>query len=216
MPGHADKLIAALKDESQLVAMVAVRALAATKRPEYAAPILASLPRFDLWSRGYLHSMLASIGTEIIPDLHKLLSDSNARPYVRAVAADSLTVLNDLDSADQAAAIVANEQDRDLLASSLRLLYVNARPEHLDSIRSVLKSDDPVVRAQAARTIGTVGEEEDVLELRGMLNDSSPWIKQSSARSLKRMGDTEYLKALADSSGPEADLARQVLEEGVA
>ncbi len=208
---YTDRIIAALDDPSPLVAMIAARALARKEHPQHAVPVLKRLHRFQGWSRNYLSTMLSAVGPQIAPALRETLMDAGQPPQARAVAAEALRELNEFRAADDAVKVLETEQDRDLLASSLRLLAQTGRPEHLPAIRSLLGSPDFVVRAQAAGALGAIGDHQDIPLLREAFEDPSQWVAIQAAQGLKESGGVQTLKEIADSDHPRADLAKQVL-----
>ncbi len=217
LPHYAGEVVTALDDPSPLVAMVAARALASREHPEYAPAVLRRLHRFETWSRGFLASMLSAIGSEGAPAIRETLSDAEEAPWVRAVAAEALRALKDLEAGDPAAAVVEAEEDPELLAAALRLLSVVGRPEHAGIVRVRCASPDATVRSAALGALGILGDEEDVKRLLGAMADPSPWVAIHAARGLREAGAIQLLSDLADSDHPRALLARQILlEEGEA
>ncbi|MFH1740474.1 MAG: HEAT repeat domain-containing protein [bacterium] len=210
---YALELIAALDDPSPLVAMIAARALARKEHPQFAVPVLDRLHRFRSWSRNYLASMLAAVGSEITPALRNALADPNRSARTRSVSAEALLELNDFAAADTAARILETETDRDLLASCLRLLAQVGRIEHLSSVRRLCGSSDFVVRAHAVRALGSLGGAEDYDNVLQAFEDPSQWVAIHAAWALKDVGGLDDLKEIAGSDHPRADLARQVLTE---
>lgn len=213
LPEHAAEVIAALEDPSPLVAMVAARALCTRRHPEYGAAVLRRVERFRGWSRGFLASMLAGVGTEMAPHLRKVLGDDDEAPQARAVAAEALRRLADLASGDVAARVAGAAADVGLAAASLRLLAVVGKPEHLGVVRTLTASGDPTVRAAAMSVLGTLGSAGDHPRLVGGMGDPSPWVAIQAARSLVRTGGGDLLVDLRDSDHPRAALAAQVLLE---
>jgi len=215
LPRYSGEVLTALDDPSPLVAMVAARSLCRKEHAEYAQAVLRRLGRFEGWSPNVLASMLASIGADAAPSLRRGLGDRDEPPAVRAIAADALSMLADLGSADVAAGVVEEGGDRELSAAALRLLAVVGRPEHLETVRARCADVDSFVRAAALSALGTLAQEADHLRLLGALSDPSPWVAIQAARGLISAGATPLLEELADSDHPRAVLARQVLlEEG--
>ena len=215
LPTYAAEVIAALDDPSPLVAMVAARALCREEYPQYLPDVLLRLGRFEGWSPSFMSSMLAAVGPAAAGPLREALADAARPPSARAVAAEALRVLSDLESADTAAAVAEKEQHPDLVAAALRLLTVVGRPEHIEVIRARCASADFAVRASAASALGTLALEEDRMRLLGAMSDPSPWVAIAGARALVAAGGCAALKELGDSDHPRALLAQQVLlEEG--
>jgi HEAT repeat protein len=207
------EIAAALDDRAPLVAMIAARALARKGEPDYLEAILSRLHRFETWSPRLLSSLLASIGPAAAPVLRRALADADRPLLVRTLAASALRQLNDFEAADCAVQILESEQDREVLASSLRLLSRVGRPEQIEPVRALCRSEDFVVRAHALTALARLGTPEDVSILRMALDDESSWVAIHAATGLKVAGHLTQLRKLAASDHPRAELARQVLSE---
>jgi len=214
LPAHAPTVIAALDDESPLVAMVAARALAYEGTPMYAEEVLARLARFSGWRRRFLASMLASMGPNVLAALRSALENTDVEPWVRAALADALLQQGDFAAGDVAARILSTSEDRELVVAALRLLGGVGRPEHVAEVRPFCKSADKVIRAQALRALGSLGGREEIPELVEAMSDPYPWAALYAARGVRLAGGQQELAALASSSRPEAGLAQQALLEG--
>lgn len=217
LPEHSARVMSALDDPSPLVAMVAARALAQEESSEYAAAVLSRLARFQGWNRRFLAAMLAAMGARVAATLRDAFADPRGEPRARAVLAEALQIQGDPLAGDVAVEVLGSTTDQDLLASSLRLLHEIGRPEHAAAVRSLCASPDDVVRAQALRTLGSVGSEIDVPSLLEAMEDASPWAALNAARGVLEAGGARVLSEIAASGQPTAVLARQVLSEaGVA
>jgi HEAT repeat protein len=214
LPDYAARVIAALDDPSPLVAMVAARTLALTGSHAHARAVLQKLPRFSGWNKRFLASMLAAMGPAVAPALRDGLSDERADARSRAVLAEALHLQGDPSAADVAAAVLATTSDRELLASVLRLLRDVGRPEHAEAVRAHVHSPDPVVRAQALRALGAVGDHSDIPCLVEAMRDSSPWAALHAAEGVRAAGGERVLAEIAasrDATDALGVLARQVL-----
>jgi HEAT repeat protein len=214
LPEHSARVIAALDDPSPLVAMVAARALSLGEAPEYAQAVLSRLHRFTGWNRRFLASMLASMGPAVTGTLREGLADPDAEPRSRAVAAEALQIQGDLGAGDIAAAVLRTTTDRDLLASTLRLVREVGRPEHADAVRMHARSPDLAVRAQALHALGTVGGDVEITQLVEAMRDPSPWAALNAAEGVLAAGGGPLLAEMAASSDGVGALARQVLSGG--
>ncbi|MEX2527893.1 MAG: HEAT repeat domain-containing protein [Gemmatimonadota bacterium] len=234
---HGPRVAEALDDESVLVAMVAARALARQGHPRHLPRILRNLDRFENWSGSYLTGLLASFGPQSSPALRSYLQEGGVPAGVRAVVADALADLHDLESADVAAGILeggvqgwlmtptspkgeesegiyeAVEGGVHLEISLLYLLSDLGRPEHLSVAHPRLAHPHEAIRGAAVRAVATLGGPADLPRIREALGDPSPWVALKAARGLKVMGERAELEAMARSSGPMARLAQQVLRE---
>jgi len=213
LAAHPDVVVRALDDPSPLVAMVAARALARREHPQHLGPVLAHLHRFTTWSPNFLASMLAGMGPAAAPALRAELANQRHVPSVRAVLATALSYLYDYDAANVGAGVLETEQDREVVAATLRLMGRVGREEHLPLVRRFALSEDFVVRAAAASTLGAMGREEDLALLRQACQDDSRWVALHAARALRDAGDVDSLQQLAASGQARATLALQVLAE---
>lgn len=214
MPEHAAQVVTALGDPSPLVAMVAARALCDPRHPEYGAAVLRKVGRFHGWSRGFLASMLAGVGQEMAPHLRSVLDDAEQPQEARAVAADALRLLSDLEAAEPAArAAEASGSSVDLAAAALRLLGTVGGPGQAPAARAGARSPQEPLRVAAMGALGTLGSREDVPRLLEGLDDPSPWVAIRAARSLVALGAARELERVRASAHPRAALAAQVLLE---
>jgi len=215
LPQHNEEILAALQDPSQVVTMVAARALAREGDPSHLEPILTQLPRLEDWSPRYLSSLLLSFGPPAAPRLRVLMGDRGAPPGLRSVAAEALAGLNDLEAAELAAGCLEDVADDDLAGDLLRLLGKLGHGGHVGVIRPFAFAAAPHVRAAALRALGALGGAEgDLALLRRGLDDPSPWVAIHAARGLRESGREEELEVLARSGSPRAPVAGEVLQEG--
>jgi HEAT repeat protein len=213
LPEHAELVIRALDDPSPLVAMVAARSLARKEHPEFIREVLKRLHRFSTWSRNFLSSMLAAVGADAMPILREVYGDPHHPTQVRAIVAQALGYLHDFGAADVAARVLETEEDREILAASLRLISGVGQPEHLPAVRRLVTSSDFVVRAAAVSAIGNIGRPDDMPLLHTACEDDSRWVAIHAARALRDAGHVDSLQKLAASGRARATLAMQVLSE---
>jgi HEAT repeat protein len=157
--------------------------------------------------------MLAEMGPEVSPGLRRGLADRAAEPWTRTVMAEALRLQSDFEAGDVAAEVVANCDDRDLVAAALRLLSEVGRPAHLPVVRDRVGSQDEAVRAQALRALGRLGGPEDLSTLLEALDDEFTWAALYAARGVRESGGRELLREAAESEDRRGHLAAQVLAE---
>lgn len=208
---HDRAVIAALDDPAATVAMVAARTLASREHTRFAPEILRRLHRFRSWHSGYLASMFAEMGSDVVPALREIYRDPDADVVSRRIAADALYHLDDIASADDAYRVAWAEEDLELVASSMRLLARVGRAEHAPLARQALNSSHPLLRLRAAEALSAVGGEQDLLRLRAALDDPSPWVQLAAAYALAASGGASLLEALLDRGDTSALLAREAL-----
>lgn len=213
MPEYADVVAHALDDRSPLVAMIAARSLFSGQFPSHFSKVVARIERFTLWSRPFVASMLASGGRPGAVLLRELLADREQPGPVRAVAADALRELHDIEAVDLAAAIALEEKDHDLLAACLRIIARVGHPGHIPVIRGLVDASSVGVRGAALGALTAVGGPSEIEIFKKGLEDPSPWVALKAARGLIALGARTLLEQFAASDGPRAPLIRQVLQE---
>jgi HEAT repeat protein len=213
LPEHAGSVAEALRDRSPEVAVIAARGLFREGLEPYFPAVLAELPRFTRLSRPSLAGLLANGGPGAAPLLRAMLGDPAQSAQIRAVVADALTLLNDLDAVPLASALLEAGGDRELISACLRLVRQLGHRDHVAAVRPLVESADPLVRAAAAGALGALGGPAEVPLLQEALDDEHYWVSLQAARGLMALGDVETLRRLAASTGSWAVLARQVLAE---
>jgi hypothetical protein len=213
LPRYSKEVLAGLDDPSPLVSMVAARYLARPEFPDLAPAVMKHLHRFEGWNRRFLASMLAAMGPEASPSLRDRLADQNEPAWLRAVHAEALAMQLDPVAGDVAVEALATAEDRELISALLRLLAAAGRPDHLPTIRERCVSQDVVIRAQALHALGLLGDENDLPLLVEAMDDPSPWAAMHAARGVREAGGRSILTEIAESDGPNASLAGQILSE---
>lgn len=221
MPEHADAVVAALADPAPLVVMIAARVLCRHGQAAHFPAVLAALPRFAHWDRGFLASVLAGAGAEVMPDLRDAFGDAARPARARAVAAEALRILHDPHAPPLAAAAAVEaldpetpvEDSRDLRAAALRLLADVGGPEHLEAVHAATASPDAAVRAHAVTALGRLGGAADVPRLLAAMEDPSDWVAIRAAHALRSLDALPLLSDVARREGPRAALVREILAE---
>jgi len=217
---YTPQIVAALRDPSPLVAITAGRALAQQRSPKLVRSLVDSLESFELWDTRFLSSLLADLGPEAMPALRAVLEDQERPARTRALAANTLERLNDLNAADIAVAVleagaatstIPSEQHVDLMVAALRLVRKVGRGEHVGTVRRMLAASNAAVRGCAVDALASVGGGDDVPLIRKAIDDESNWVVMHAVRGLKALGRVDFLQDLAASNHPRADAAREVL-----
>jgi len=209
---YLEFVVEALDDESPIVAMAAARIITQRKYVQYARKIIDRLHVFEGWSLNILASMLANMGMEIAPELRSAMLDTNRIPRVRTIVTRALTYLKDPHAANTAAFVLQETEDTNLQINCLKLIADVGVPEHADTIRYKLNSENDTVVTKAIAALGTVGDESDIERITPYLNDPSPWKRLETIRTLKVFGQTELLQRVAAEDTPTGEIAEYVLE----
>ncbi len=207
-------LVRYVSDESPIVSMLAARALAAYGGSTYTEPILSNLDRFEHWGSEYVTSLLVSLGPTAASGIRRVMGDEGRTARIRALAADALRNLHDLEAVRPASAILSAQldPDPDLAAALLRLISVLGGPEQFGLVRSLLDHPHFAVRAEAYSALGAIVSDEDELLEQG-LSDPSPWVALHAARGIRDRGREVRLVQLSESDHPGGRAAAQVLAE---
>jgi HEAT repeat protein len=142
-----------------------------------------------------------------------VLEDSGRTARVRAVAADALRELHDLEAARSALAVLESDAPTDLAAPLLRLLAVLGDPSQLEGIRRTLTHPHFAVRAEAYSAFGALCGDEGEAVLEEGLWDRSPWVALHAARAMRDRGWVQPLQRLTRSGQPGMHAAGQALSE---
>ncbi len=207
-------IVAMLDDPSSLVAMAAASALSRRESAARADSVIARLPRFTRWRPRVLGAMLARFGPSAAPSLRAVLADRSAIPETRAVAADALRLLNDIEAADVAATLLLEgtaELQREIAVACLRLIAKVGGAAHLEAARARAQSNDPAVRSAVVEALATIGDAADAPVLLAAVDDRSPLVAAEAAHALARIGRGDLLAAIPDVGSTRALLAREVL-----
>ncbi|HEX9107785.1 MAG TPA: HEAT repeat domain-containing protein [Longimicrobiales bacterium] len=208
-PEHERWIVAALDDADEIVAATAALGLARAEHGAHAAALLRRIELFQAWDRGFVPGILAGVGPALAMPLRKLLAERGRAPRLRAMAADALSLLNDLPTADLAAATLEQSPDRELAAACLRVLAQVGVARHAGAARAHLDDGDALLRAHAAAALGRLGEPADAEALLALLQDPDAWVALRAALALRQVGAGDVLAPLAGgtSSPPDGALA---------
>jgi hypothetical protein len=209
---YEDVLLRALDDESSLVSMVAARALASAEFVHHARRILERIDRFERWSPRHLAAMFAAIGQDAAQPLRVTLADPAATDRARVVAAESLLLLRDFESAGAARAIIAGWASPEVLIAALRLLAAVGSDADAPEVRRVARSAHSAVRSAAIATLGMLGDASDIPLIERTLSDESPWVALNAASAMREVGASDRLEEIVMMDLPGAHAARELLE----
>lgn len=186
---RGDVIMEALDDPAPHVSMTAARSYAQLGLGTV-DPLLDRIDRYQNWDRRLLRSVLVSFGPAAAPALHERYADRSTPASMRAVYADALSELDYREAGETAAAVLRDEYDVDLVASSLRLLRAPATSNQVDLVRDLCYSADDVVRGQAVACLARIGGDADLEVVERALADLSPWVVRSASRGLAERNGT--------------------------
>lgn len=209
-------IVAMLDDPSSLVAMAAASSLSRRESAARADSVIARLPRFTRWRPRVLAAMLARFGPSAAARLRAVVADRDAVPETRAVAADALRLLNDIEAADVASAQLVDRTGpahREVVIACLRLVAKVGGARHVAAVRSHAGSPDPAIRSAVVEALATIGDATDAPMLLAAVDDRSPLVAAEAAHALARIGRGDLLASIPDDGSTRALLAREVLHQ---
>lgn len=205
----------ALEDPSPLVVMVAARGIVHANVEGEGHAILAHINRFEHWSPSLLASTLAACGTELGPELCRVLADREQAPWFRAVAAAALSRLRYAPAAEHAVLIIEQESDREVVAAALQLLGSLRIPVGIEAVRGRLSDVDPVLRVHATRTMGRLGRRHDANFMVTLLSDTSPWVAIRAAQAILDLGAEDLLLEAEKDGRASTELVHEAMDARV-
>ncbi len=213
LPRYVNALRKGLRDSSPVIRMISFRSLILFGYLEYLDEMVSSLSGFSEWNQNFLASLLSTLGPQVADNLRQHFVSPQTPVQVKSVLAVALRQLNDAKSGPLAEKVLQKTSDRDLLISCLRLLRSSGTSEQSDAVRRLCLSNDFAVRAQAIRTLGSLGNSNDIPLLKRAMDEGNSWLSSHAAFSLKQIGALGVLEAAASSPGPQKIFALQALAE---
>ncbi len=216
-------LVRAVKDNSEVVRLAAVRALGETNHPEGIKVLLDVMQNTERWTGDRVLEVVANIGDYIKEDvLSRLKTTTKPRAklllvqlcgimrWTEAVAL-LIPLLDDTDVETRVSAAEALGNIGDEAAASY-LISMLQDPRFI----SMLQDPRWEVRAQAAKSLGLLQDKEALMALTYSLSDESWWVRYNAANSLYQLGN-EGLYALRSVRSRREEvasgMAAQVLAE---
>ncbi len=210
----SEVLLHALDDPAPLVALVAFRRLAQPENAPLAPQLIGRLHRFKQISPALLASLLSRLGFEALPALRQALGDVQHPAWVRAIIAQTLSLLNDPQGAFLAAQMLQNPNLPDeLVLALLTLVAHGGTAAYTVVLLPYLHHPNEAVRLEAVRALGTIGDATSQTLLVKALEDTSSWVALAAARALKQQRAFALLAELAERYPQRRMLIEQVLQE---
>ncbi len=204
-----------LDDRSQLVSLVAARALSQPVHASRIGEVLDQLDRYQQWSQALTSSMLAEVGMEAAPVMRTYLGNGAQPAHTRAAVARSLELLRDIEAASVAADQLA-DSDPELLAACLRLLCVVGTEAQAEAVRPLVDDERFFISAAAMTALGRLGSPDDAMLIVSAIDRESPWIAIRAAQALAELHASAELAVLVTDGGLPAEAAVETLYGGAA
>lgn len=207
-------LIRAVKDNSEVVRLAAVRALGETNHPEGIRVLLDVMQNTESWTGDRVLEVVANIGHLIKEEVL-----SRLRTTMKARARLLLVQLCGIMRWTEAVALLIpllNDPDVETRVSAAEALGNIGDEAAASYLISMLQDPHWEVRAQAAKSLGLLQDKEALMALTYSLSDESWWVRYNAANSLYQLGN-EGLYALRSvrgrRDGVASGMAAQVLAE---
>ena len=145
-------------------------------------------------------SRIADMGTKAVPLVEKKLAESTDDANARKMLARALAKLRRSEASGLLITLVA-DVDQDVQKEALKSLSVHG-PVAQDALAASLASDDPAIRAAAARTARRLPFPEHTGIILSLLADADPKVRMHAAGALSARPDTpETHAALVEATG---------------
>lgn len=209
-------LVSLLEDRDDVVAFAAAQSLSQIRDREHLGQIVDVLTRRENWSEGAVAEILLEFGPDVAGGLLPLLRQPDLLEKSRFVVVDLLGYLRHLPALPTLVCLLDETAAPELKARILRALGRMASPEATAIIeRYANYPGDPVVRLEAVRALGLIGQEESLEHLREALQDGDWNVRHESAWGLIHLGQPGIaeLRERASADGQAGAISRQVLAE---
>jgi hypothetical protein len=209
----ANRIRDAVRDESPLVRMVASQVLLRYGDLQDLELVLEHVHEYATFSRSYLATLISSTGDDAGLILRRVYGNSEVDMYTRAVCADALELMNDVEAVDTARHVLREQLSTDLAVSSLHLVRSLGDSRAVEEVKRHVQSDNMIVRAHALSAYGAIAGKEAVPILTAEISHPSPWVARHAVEGLLELGEISILQQYADSQKPGAVVAQQLLDE---
>lgn len=138
--------------------------------------------------------------------LMQQLIDEN--PYTRMQGADALGQIKDARAVKVLIAVLEDENSSGRTQALAASALVNIGTPAVESLIVALKSEDPLVRMQAAYALGRIKDVRAVEPLIGALKDGNPIVRMEAADALGRIEDVHAVGPLIGALKDENPIVR--------
>ena len=207
-------LVRAVRDNSEVVRLAAVRALGETNHPEGIKVLLDVMRNTESWTGDRVLEVVANIGDSVKEEVLLRLK-TTTKPRARLLLVQLCGIMRWTEAVALLIPLLddADVETRVSTAEALGNIGDEAAASYLISM---LQDPHWEVRAQAAKSLGLLQDKEALMALTYSLSDESWWVRYNAANSLYQLGN-EGLYALRSVRGRRDEvasgMAAQVLAE---
>lgn len=205
-------LVPLISDLNPMMSLLAARSVLQIS-PEIALPwVLDQLVRRDDWPNVKVASMLTEIPQDMLAaPLVKLLGDTPPETAARLLGL--LDVVRVGDTWPVIEPLLGSQQSAQVLTSALK---VCRDPRALDYARRLANHNDWIVRAQAATTLGILGDASDKARLLTMLKDAEWWVRYRAGMALVALPSSSRAELEAQCRGLDDRFALDIMKHVLA
>lgn len=206
-----------LDDPSQIVAFFATKSILSLGGHDRFSNIISVLNRRQDFSTDKMREILFIYGKADSQGLIELLKQARLSRQIIIDAVSVLTQLNVFNAGEPLLYLAEHTYDDEIKIACLKALGELSIIKATDFMIKNLQNDDWVIRSQAARNLGKIGDKKVIPGLSSLLEDGNYWVKYHSASAIAELGESgvSFLKEYCTTSSNEKSkhIVEQVLIE---
>lgn len=177
-----------LDDPSQIVAFFAARSILRLGEYNRFSTIINILDQRQDFSTDKMKEILLIYGEADSKGLIKLLKQTRLSRKIIVDTVSVLTQLNVFDAGEQLLHLAEHTYDAEIKIACIKALGELSIIKATNFMIKNLRNDDWVIRSQAARNLGKIGDEKVIPQLSLTLEDDNYWVKYHSASAIVELG----------------------------
>lgn len=206
-----------LGDPSQIVAFFAAKSILRLGEYNRFSTIINVLDQRQDFSIDKMKEILLIYGEADSKGLIELLKQARWSSQIIIDTVSVLTQLNVFDAGEPILYLAEHTFDDEIKIACIKALGELSIIKATNFMIKNLRNDDWVIRSQAARNLGKIGDEKVIPQLRSVLEDDNYWVKYHSASAIAELGKrgVSFLKEYCTTSYDEKskNIVEQVLIE---
>ena len=206
-----------LDDPYQIVAFFAAQSILRLGGYDRFSTIINVLNQRQDFSTDKMKELLLIYGEADPKGLIELLKQARLSKQIIIDTVSVLTQLNVFDAGEQLLYLAEHTYDDEIKIACIKALGELSILNATNFMIKNLQNDDWVIRSQAARNLGKIGDKKVIPELSSVLEDGNYWVKYHSASAIAELGESgvSFLKEYCTTSSNEKskNIVEQVLIE---
>lgn len=206
-----------LFDRSELVQFAAAEALMQVQDIESVSVILSHMGETFHDKQERISAILFEFGPNILPELFRILKERRVLPWVMILIIGVLKHFLYHEATWELLLLATGHADREIRIAALGALERFQEPTLVGLFEDLLRENDAVVSALAARGLGKIGGPEHLTVLQDLLRHNSFWVLKEAVYALKKIGEGGVAALKKQATNPElTDVARSLIREALA